>query len=557
MKLRDYQNDAVESLVRDSRNHPGVNLLVTLPTGTGKSVVIAEICKRAADKGRRVLVLQRSKELIVQNNQRYTQVDPNGLRRCGCYSAGLGMRQLGEQVTFAGVQSIAKRAKDFGHIDLVFADEAHQIPKNEDSQYQQIIRDVREINPNARFMGCTATPYRLDGGVIHGGSGALFDRMSYVAPLSKMFDDGYLTKPVTLPVEKVDMTGVRKTSGDFNKSEMQSKFLGRSITQEIYETANAKGCKSVVVFASGVAHAELIHHELLALGERSAVVTGETLPLMRAAHLDNFANHNVRWLVNVDCLTTGWDAPNVDCIVVARATESPGLFMQIVGRGTRLYPGKEQCYVIDYGGNIERHGPVDSGQYGIDTIKDPSVTNGEAPKKVCPKCFEVVHASAKTCPSCGLKFPEREKNLVSSKASITVKATRHVVVHEDMKMWRGKETGELDKDGRKLRKPDTLLVQYKLKVDDEELIGQRKRWAREWVCIEHKGYAREKAENWWNKRSSLPCPESIQEVLAYFDAGALAKTLEIELRPDGKFDRITKHTVGEKPSSFDEESLPF
>ena len=196
----------------------------------------------------------------------------------------------------------------------------------------------------------------MDGGVIHGGRDTLFDRMSYVAPLSVMFDKGYLCKPVTLDTVQVDMTGVKKSGGDFNKSEMQSRFLGRSITKEIVSAANSKGCKSIVVFAAGVAHAELIHHELTALGESSSVVTGETPPIFRATYCDSFLNRKKRWIVNVDCLTTGWDAPNVDCVVVARATESAGLFMQIVGRGTRLYPGKTECHVIDFGGNIERHG---------------------------------------------------------------------------------------------------------------------------------------------------------------------------------------------------------
>ncbi|MCP4170612.1 MAG: DEAD/DEAH box helicase family protein, partial [Fuerstiella sp.] len=170
-----------DAFLKDARTYPSQNLLAALPTGTGKSVIIAGVCKAIADKGGRVLVLHRSKELVGQNHLRYTQVDPEGLQRSGVYSAGIGIRQTGEQVTFAGVQSVFKRAEEFGHIDLVVVDEAHQIPFAENSQYQTLIRGLRQINEKCRFFGLTATPFRTNG-VIHGDQRSLFDRMSYVAP---------------------------------------------------------------------------------------------------------------------------------------------------------------------------------------------------------------------------------------------------------------------------------------------------------------------------------------------------------------------------------------
>ena len=560
MKLRPYQQEAVDAILADASKYKKDNLLVAMPTGCGKSLVIAGICKEIADRGGRVLVLHRTKELVGQNNERFCQFDPQGIHRSGVYSAGIGIRQTGEQVTFAGVQSVYKRAAEFGKIDAIVVDEAHQVGRNENSQYQTLIRGLREINPKCRFFGLTATPYRMDG-VLHGGIDCLFDRVSYSAPLADMFDQGYLTPPETLPVEAVDMTGVRKTAGDFNQSEMQSRFLGRSITREIYETCNKHGHKSIIVYASGVAHAELIHHELQALGEDSNVITGETLPLIRATTIDLFKNGKRRWLVNVDCLTTGFDASNIDCVVVARATESAGLFMQIVGRGTRLHAGKEKFHVIDYGGNIDRFGAIDCEDYGKDFIKDPTSGEGEAPKKVCPKCFEIVHASALTCNKCEYIFPKREKVLISTKAEIRVKATMHTVVHEDMKRWKGKELEELGPDNKPMRKPDTMIVQYKLKANDTDDITSKKRWAREWVCIEHKkgSYARQKAEQWWKERSNTHCPDTIDEALALISAGALAKTLTLEIRPQGKFDRITKSVVADKPDcgTLDLEELPF
>ena len=551
MKFRWYQQECIDAMINDAKQYPKANLLSALPTGTGKSVVIAGICKAVADMGGRVLVLHRTKELVSQNCERFTQVDPKGLERCGVYSAGIGIRQTDQQVTFAGVQSVYKRAAEFGKLDLIFVDEAHEIPFNDESQYQTLIRGVREINPRCKFMGVTATPFRTNG-VIHGSKRALFDRMSYTAPLSRMFDDGYLTKPVTLPTKSVDLSGVKVTAGEFNKAEQQSKFLSywatEQKTREILATANEHGRKSIAVFCSGVAHAELVTHELKSLGEDAAVITGETLPLIRATQLDRFKTGNLRWIVNVDCLTTGWDAPRCDAIVIARGTQSAGLFAQIVGRGTRLFEGKKECHIIDFGGNIERFGPIDSETYGEGFIKSPSDGTGEAPKRVCPKCYEIFAAGKRVCPNCGITLPEKEKVMVSTKASITVKTHRRIVVHESFKEWKPKDEGKLP----------TLRVQYKLKTDDKNLLqGGQKRWASEWLCVNHKGYAREKFEQWWKQRSETHPPATIGECMAIIEAGGLAKTLEIDTRQDGKFDRIVKHIVAEKPREEDMEELPF
>ncbi len=550
-KPRYYQTDCVDAFIRDAKRYPNKNLLGALPTGVGKSCIIAMVAKEVADRGGRVLVLHRSRELVAQNNAKFCEIDPKGLQRCGVYSAGLGIRQTGEQVTFAGVQSVYKRAEEFGRIDLVFCDEAHQIPFDENSQYQQLIRGLRQINPDCKFMGVTATPYRTNG-VIHGSKRSLFDRMSYVAPLSRMFEDGYLTKPVTLPTKSVDLSGVKVTAGEFNKAEQQSKFLSywaqEQKTREILATANEHGRKSIAVFCSGVAHAELVTHELKSLGEDAAVITGETLPLIRATQLERFKSGDLRWIVNVDCLTTGWDAPRCDAVVVARGTQSAGLFAQIVGRGTRLFEGKKECHIIDFGGNIERFGPIDSDTYGEGFIKDPSDGTGQPPTRCCPKCFAIFAAGKRVCPECGLNLPEKEKTMIATKAEITVKTTRRTVVHESYKEWTPKDENKLP----------TLRVQYKLATDDDNLLqGGMKRWASEWLCINHKGYAREKFCSWWKERSHTHPPETIGEAMEIISAGGLAKTLEIDIRPDGKFDRIVKHYVGEKPAKDDIEELPF
>jgi len=235
-------------------------------------------------------------------------------------------------------------------------------------------------------------------------------------------------------------------------------------------------------------------------------------------------------------------------IVVVRATQSPGLFMQIVGRGTRLYEGKDVCHVLDYGSNIERFGPIDSPSYGADFIKDPSAGDGEAPTKVCPSCFEIVHASVMRCKRCGYDFPKREKELKSTMAAITSKPSTRKVESVRLSRWKGKK---LD-DGSK--KPDTILAEYRLLDENDsqpsdgfntDSAGVRR--VREWLCVEHTGYARQKFEQWWTARSWSSPPETIDEALLLDQKGALATTDTVTMRPDGRFLRITKTVPGERP----------
>ena len=547
MKLRDYQQEACDAFFTEAQAYPSQSQVLALPTGTGKSVIIAEICRRAANAGLRVMVLHRSKELVSQNYERYTQVDPAGAARVGCYSAGIGIRETDNEVIFASVQSVCKRGAEFGVRHLVIVDEAHQIPMEDESQYQNLIKALRASSKGLKLLGLTATPYRTKGGVIHGGSDSMFDRMSYVAPLSDMFDKGYLTRPVTVDVDQVDLSDVKIVRGDFEKAAMQNAFVGRSISGEIKATADQYNLKTVLIFTSGVAHAEMVTQELKQLGEKAEVVTGMTIPLLRSAHLSNFSNGSVRFLVNVDVLTTGFDEPKIDGIIVARGTQSPGLFMQMIGRGTRLHDSKSVCMVADYGGNVVRHGPVDSDTYGMDTIADPTSGNGEAPKRCCPKCFEVQAAQNRKCEKCGLEFPVRPKDLISSNEAITIVPTYHMVVHTDYKLWKGRE----DDQGNK--KKDTLRVQYKLEVDEKADLQSRKRWASEWLCVEHKGYPQKKFAAWWADRSEYAVPETITEALRLIDAGCVAHTKSLTCKKDGKWDRIVSskaHAI-EKLRDFD------
>lgn len=548
MKMRWYQEEAVNEFFRAVRDHPKDDLLEVLPTGAGKTIVMANVISNVLGWGGRVIVTARTKELLVQNQDKFCRCFPDLADRTGVYCAGLGLKEYDADVVFASVQSAYAKGELFGPRKLAIIDEAHQIPSGEDTQYQTLLAGLRLTEPTCKLLGLTASPYRLDGGVIFG-PGQQFGRVAYNVPLGTLMDEGWITRPKTLDVTKVDLTGVRRTAGDFNKAEVESRFMGRSITGEILAAANDKDAESVLVFASGVAHANMIKDELEAAGECVSIVTGDTPPLFRGVAIDGFTSKTCRWLINVECLTTGFDATGIDMIVVARATESPGLFLQMVGRGFRLHDGKTVCWVLDYGGNIERHGAIDDPTYGINTIKLPS-SGGEAPTRVCPSCFEINHASAAKCKKCGLEFPRKPKEFVPSNESIVTEAVTLDVSRVTFERWEGK-------DGKR----DTMRVNYKCE-DETQPMGSRR--ISEWVCFEHDGYARQKAVEWWSEVSAGECPSSINEALETINTIGIAEVESIRVQRQGKYDRVLSKRVGPKPDAVpvdwgiaEDDEIPF
>lgn len=541
---RDYQRDSIKSFWRGVKERKGKNPLIVLPTGAGKTIVIADILRGISRIGYRAIVLARSKELVRQNLEKFSHHLPD--TSAGIYCAGLGRKETDPDIIFGTIQSCCISGEAFGKRQLIVVDEAHEIPDREESQYQVFLNDIRKSSQNAILLGLTASPYRLDGGLIYG-PGRQFDYVAHAVPLRKLIDEKYLTKPVTLAAEQVDMSGVTRTGGDFNKGQVEGKFLeaGTSVTDQIVAASEEKKTKSVLVFASGVAHAESIRSRISDKGYSVGLVTGETLPLIRSTLIENFNRGSLRFLVNVDVLTTGFDCTRIDHIAVCRATESPGLFYQICGRGFRLHAGKDICWIQDFGGNIDRHGPIDSPSYGINTIKVRS-EGGEPPKKACPSCFEILAASATRCEKCGFEFPrELRIDTQATRQAILATPRWHDVEQIDYKVWAGKGS-----------KPNTLRVSYTCSIDGNLL---ERKVVSEWVCIEHLGYARSMALSWWVARSRLPMPETIEDALEQINnGGGVASAKRIQIHRDGAYDRIDASEIDEIPAvCYDRSDIPF
>ena len=355
--LRTYQQEAVDRTLDyfRKRRDPAV---IVLPTGAGKSLVIAELAKIAIG---RVLVLAHVKELVEQNHLKY---ESYGLH-AGIYSAGLNQKDSEQKVIFGSIQSVAK-AKDafFKDFTLVVIDECHRVGLEPDSQYAKVITQLKLNNPRICTLGLTATPYRLGLGWIYNYAlrGELktqelrfFKHCIYDLPLEYMISNQYLTPPVQvdIPVTSYDFSeliegGNAYTMAQLEEALHQQRRLTPLIIKNIIDITESDQRQGVMIFSSTVKHAQEIMDHLPTGQARLVVGTTELSERDQIVH--DFKQKAFKYLVNVSVLTTGFDAAHVDVIAILRPTESISLYQQIVGRGLRLDTDKKDCLVLDYTG---------------------------------------------------------------------------------------------------------------------------------------------------------------------------------------------------------------
>lgn len=538
MELRDYQRAAVDAVWAHVAQRE-TNPVVVLPTGSGKTHVIAQLCRDAVGWGGRVVVLAHVKELLEQAADKLRATAPD--LRVGVFSAGLGRRDVGEPVTVAGIQSVYQRAHDLGPLDIAIVDEAHLIPPEGLGMYRRFLGDARTVCPHQRVVGLTATPYRTSSGDLCGPPPEhILNEVCHEVGVRELIDRGFLCRLRSRSGKALaDTSEVSVRGGEFVAGAledlMDDNALVRSACSEI--VAMAADRKSVLVFCSGVRHCRHVVQKLRDNhGIECGMVDGQTPADEREETLGRFRSGSLRFLANVNVLTTGFDAPNIDCVVLLRPTMSPGLYYQMVGRGFRLAPGKADCLVLDFGGNVLRHGPVDAIQVRKD---DGDGRPREAPAKRCPECDELVHASCTTCPACGFAFPPRELTHDATASADAILAGEGPVRTEERVIETTYHVHT--KRGDPLATP-TMRVDYRLGFN---------RWVREWICIEHDGYAYRKAKQWWERRTREPFPRTVDDAVFIARAGCLCRTerVRIERKPGDGWERVIGHTLGDVPDT--------
>lgn len=397
--------------------------------------------------------------------------------------------------------------------------------------YRSFLAEARLVNPDVRVIGLTATPYRMKDGLIVGEQNIL-NAICHETGVRELIARGYLCNLKSRAGSThVDTSGLHVRAGEFVQSEIESLMgedeLIEAACADVVKVANDEQRKSCLIFAAGVEHGGKVAERVRELtGQDVGEIYGDTPPTERASLVEKFRNGNLRFLVNMNVLTIGFDAPNVDMIALLRPTASPGLYYQMVGRGFRIAPNKDYCRVLDYGNNVIRHGPVDM----LKPEKRES-GDGAAPAKQCEACGALVHAAYRTCPECGAEFPKPEKKHATRASDAGVLSTEiEVIEYEVVEVFYNVHVKKGSTGA-----PRTMRVSYQPKGLNAELI-------QEWVCVEHEvgSFPQRKAAMWWRARSNTVCPTNAEEAVEMATDGALAAPtkIRVEYKSGERFPRI-------------------
>ena len=525
MMLRDYQQRALDMLYSWFQDNKNGNPVLAMPGGSGKSVVIAAIAADAVKNwpDTRVLMLVRSQELVAQNADKLRKTWPNA--PLGIVCASLGKSQWGEPITYASPDSVARNVLRLGHQDLVIIDESHMVSAKDEGRYRQLLASLWEINPSMRVIGFSASPYRLGHGMITDGQEAIFSAILEPVSIEELVYKNHLT-PLRSKhtAHKLNAGGLRIRQGDYIQGEMQEAYNtadhNQAVALEMIERAADR--KHWLIFCSGREHAKNISETLNGLGIPADWIATPISKSEREAKLKAFETGKIRALCNVGILTTGYDFPALDCIAFLRSTMSPGLYLQMAVRGMRPNDGKSDCLVLDFAGVVQAHGPITA----VEPPKRRGEGNGEAPVKVCDACNELVHISAKVCPTCGEAFPVPEP----------VELTLH---HDDIM---GVEAAEMTVQSWHWRRhtsrasgKDMLLVSYYGGLSDPAVS--------EYFPVTHDGYAGQKAlaavaDIAQSGGVAFSGAITLDDWADRLNAGATPAT--INYRRDGKFYRVLR-----------------
>lgn len=561
MVLRPYQDRAMSELYAWLERHSDGNPIVDACVGAGKSVIIAEFCRRAIAEYPqcRIVMCVASRELCQQNLEKLMQVWPEA--PAGVCSASLGRKDTESQIVFATIGSIYNHADVLGRVDILLVDECHNINSKKAGMYRTFIDKIQQYgNPHLCVIGFTGTPFRGDGIWLHHGEDPLFHGIATQVGMSELLDLGYLSPLVVDAATPTmgDTSGVSIQAGDYVVSQLEEVMADDDLVRQTVADLMVRGAnrKKWLVFCVTIKHARMVLNAIQYAGIEADMVTGETPSRDRAQIIRNFKHGNLRCLVNVACLTTGFDAPETDLIALLRPTKSPVLYVQIAGRGMRIADGKADCLWLDYTNTTSDLGPINKIK-GRKKLKSKN-SDGEnaAPFKLCENCGNQNPIAALECIDCGAPFPEPEsRNSHNTSASDALPLAG---VQAPKLEWFEVRGITYSRHHGKEGKLDTLRVDYDCGF---ETIS-------EWKCFDHEGYAQRMAKGWWAERwngEELMTPNSVAEALQ--EVKHLLVPGKIAAHKEDRFWRLTQYdfstTIEYQSPDFgsgwsdDDDDLPF
>lgn len=577
MKPRDYQLACVDAFFDYWASGPptGRNAIdwghpvAALPTGTGKSIIIGEFCRRACTfyPGTKILVITHVKELVEQDFLKLLELWPTA--PAGIYSAGLNRKDIGRDITFCGIGSVAKAVQYFAP-DLIFIDECHTVSPKEATIYRKAISYWMGKKPDVKVAGLSATPYRLGQGMIVE-PGGIFTDICFDLTTKEAFNwfisEGYLKTLIPKrPKTEYDISGVHIAStGDYNQKELQAAVdkdaLTRSAVSEMLIEAGER--EHWLVFAAGIQHAEHVAAILVENGISAVCVHSKSTDAERDQAVLDFKAGRVRALVNNGVFTTGFDFPGIDYIAVLRHTTSPGLWVQMLGRGTRpdwelgllnckagerwdlstregrlacIAAGRPNCLVSDFARNTERLGPINDPKRPAS--KKQKDKPGDAPAKACEVCMCYNFASARFCSECGAEFIFKVK--VTTKSSNKELIAGALENQEPIEEYFEVDTVSYSKhtpwNGKKRGPFNNVLSSLRVTYNCPGL-----RAFTEYVNFDHEGHPGVEARRWWSRATKdiSFIPKSVDQACANVDSLKKPKRVRVWInRPNPKVQYI-------------------
>lgn len=505
MQLRPYQRESIDALYEHWQEGGG-NGLIVIPTGGGKSLIIATLLREIMTTWplMRVGMVTHSKELISQNFSELIKVWPQA--PAGIYSAGIGRRDTRHPILFCGVQSVWNKTDLIGRFDLLLIDEAHLISRSASTMYGKFLDALKQRQPDLRIVGLTATPYRLDSGRLDKGPDRLFDKIVYEANVADLIADGYLSPLISKATHaEISTEGVHRRGGEFIPGELEAAAMAGDLVERAAAEIVARGAtrRAWLAFCTGVDHATAVRDAIRRHGISAEAIDGGMPAKERDGIIQSFRHGGIRCLTSVNVLSIGFNVPHVDMVALLRPTESTGLYIQQVGRGFRRAPGKENALILDFAGNVRKHGPVDA-------VLTPGRPKGsgegreaeaEVRAKACPNCETLVPNRVMLCPDCGHEWHAEPKHdvrpadvdILSGRTKDGWVPVRDVTYYQHRK--RGVETA-----------PPTLRVAYGIGIVT----------VNQWWCFSHPNGTmpqRRAAGFWLEAGGGLPVPASVDEAI--------------------------------------------
>ena len=493
-QLRDYQIRALAELYAWFEENETGHPIVHACTGAGKSLLIAEFCRRAVldypGYRARILMLVPSLQLLKQNYEKLMPLASD--LKIGIISASARRKDMAidKDVVIATVGSVVRNPGNLGRLDIILVDESHLISRKNTGTYRELISACQRYNPQLRTIGLTATPFRGDGVWLTEGQDRLFTDIATRITMRELLDQGYLSPLTTVSTGiKIDANDVKMRQGDFVISDLVKRIdkdeLTNSIARQIVDLGRDRN--KWLVYCVTVDHAHHMRDAIEQHGVKAEVISAKTPENDREKYLNDLKEGRIRCLCNVACLTTGIDIPDLDLIALVRNTRSPVLLIQIAGRGVRAAPDKQNCSWLDFTDTTEVMGPVDRITGRLEPkSRDVKI---DAPFKICPECGSSLATATRAC-KCGYEFPEPSLNLnaIASSANIITRIT--VNTYPVTKVVYSQHINRKNPKAK-----PTLKVSY---LSNMRLVCS------EWVCLEHDGFAGIKAKLWWRERFSSP-----------------------------------------------------